>query len=277
MHLTELNPHSLLLSKRVKDITYDPFCLFQVNDYLPPDMYQALFETFPGEQWFSQRIEGDKRLLNSTHHPKVVGDFCRKHPLWEQLFQFLGSEAFLRDLYALVRLGLFRSRGLVSLRRWCHATSNGHTRAIMREPVAMQFEFSRLERGSFVPPHTDDPKKLVSLLLYFPDPKWQENYGGSTQFYRTKNPAMENNWDNRRVPFEDLVPFCRSQFIPNRLVVFLKSRNSYHGVQPIICPEGMARTSLNINIICQTPGELRHVGKFISRVGSKVKRLVFHS
>lgn len=112
----------------------------------------------------------------------------------------------------------------------------------------MQFEFSRLRRGSFVPPHTDDQKKLVSLLLYFPDPKWQENYGGDTEFYRAKNLTARNNWNNQRVSFEDLIPFSRAPFVANRLVAFVKSKNSYHGVQPITCPDGMARDSLNINV-----------------------------
>ena len=60
-----LNTNSLRLSKRVTEITCDPFCLFQVNDYLPSDMYQALLETFPNEQWFIERITGDKRRLTA--------------------------------------------------------------------------------------------------------------------------------------------------------------------------------------------------------------------
>ena len=142
----------------------------------------------------------------------------------------------------------------------------------------MQFEFSRLERGSFVPPHTDDPKKLISLLLYFPDPKWQENYGGGTEFYRTKKRAMDNNWANREVQFKDLNPFFRAQFAPNRLVGFLKSNNSYHGVQPITCPEGMARNSLNINVnrILRAT-RMPNSRNLISRANAKLMRYLSRS
>ena len=50
--------------------------------------------------------------------------------------------------------------------------------------------------------------------------------------------------------FEDVVSFLKADFAPNRLVGFLKSKNSYHGVQPIACPDGMVRNSLNINVNC---------------------------
>lgn len=124
----------------------------------------------------------------------------------------LGSEEFLRDVNALVRVPLLRVRDLLSLRRWSHVTNAVQFGTILQQRVEMQFEFSRLERGSYIPPHTDDPKKLISLLLYFPDPNWQACYGGGTEFYRAKNPATEDNWDNRMVPFEDLVPFFKAPF-----------------------------------------------------------------
>lgn len=256
MSAHRLDSETLFLSMRAKDITYDPFCLFQVADYLPSDTYQALLESFPDQKWFVEQIEGDKHRLNSAYSPEVFQNFCRTHPLWREFFDFLGCGAFLNDLSALVRRGLFKSRGLVGLRHWCDGTKAGLLGAIVNQPVKMTFEFSRLERGSFVPPHTDDPKKLVSLMLYFPDPKWLEKYGGGTDFYRPKSPAIENNWDNRRVAFEDLISFESAPFAPNRLVVFLKSRNSYHAVRPITCPEGMARTSLNINVNCVVPTKL---------------------
>jgi 2OG-Fe(II) oxygenase superfamily len=249
MPFSTLETSTLVLSDRVKDITYDPFCLFQVSDYLPQETYQALLESFPEEKWFVERIDGDKYRLNSSHRREVFREFCNEYPRWVEFFNFLESQAFLRDLYLLSRRGLFKSRGLLGSRQWRVVTAGGLLEATLKQPVTMQFEFSRLERGSFVPPHTDHPRKLVSLILYFRDPKWQDSYGGSTEFYRPKNRRLENNWDNRTVTFDDLVPFYRAPFVPNQLVVFLKSKNSYHGVTPITCPEGMSRNSLNINVM----------------------------
>jgi hypothetical protein len=249
MPFSSLETSTLVLSNRVKDITYDPFCLFQVSDYLPEERYQALLESFPEEKWFVERIDGNKRRLNSWFRPEVLRNFLGNHLPWREFLDFLASEEFVRDLNRLILPGLVRSRGLAGMRYWRNGTKASRVARIVNQPVKMAFEFSRLERESFVPPHTDHPNKLASLILYFPDPKWQDNYGGSTEFYRPKNRALDNNWDNRTVTFDDLVPFYRAPFVPNQLVVFLKSKNSYHGVTPITCPEGMSRNSLNINVM----------------------------
>lgn len=37
---------SLLLSNRATEIVYDPFCLFEVNDYLPADLYRLSSRLF---------------------------------------------------------------------------------------------------------------------------------------------------------------------------------------------------------------------------------------
>lgn len=278
MSIPRLSSETLLLSQRVHDITYDPFCLFQVNDYLPQDAYEALLGSFPNEEWFVKKEpEGDKRYFSTSRTPELFEDFCRRQPIWRELFDLFSSQVLLSDLNALVRQGLFQSRGQPGLRPWRDAaTVNLGLRAIVRQPVTpvkVIFEFSRLERGSNVPPHTDDVRKLLSLLLYFPDPKWKDSYEGGTDFYRPKNPAMENNWHNRKVAFEDLIPFTTVPFVPNRLVGLLKSKNSYHGVRPIPCPEGMVRNSLNITVICSVPPQLRLVDKIITRVGSKAEWL----
>jgi Rps23 Pro-64 3,4-dihydroxylase Tpa1-like proline 4-hydroxylase len=264
----------LLLSKRLKDICYDPFCHFQIENYLPTSMYQSLLESFPEPRWFPDKVEGDKNRLHSLYSSHILRQFCRQYPAWQEFMDFLNSRLFLRDLYGLVWHGLVKSRGFLNSRRWCDATTDNLLLAVIKQPVKIQFEFSRLEKGSFVPPHTDAPDKLVSLLLYFPDPEWRENYGGNTDFFRPKKSELEYNWDNRRVPVEEVVPFFSSPFTPNRLVGFLKSRNSYHGVKPITCPEDMARNSLNINVLCATPPLPDHLRNLAMRAGSKLKRVI---
>jgi hypothetical protein len=36
------NTDLLLLSNRIKDVSYNPFCHFQIENYLPATMYQSL-------------------------------------------------------------------------------------------------------------------------------------------------------------------------------------------------------------------------------------------
>jgi hypothetical protein len=50
------------------------------------------------------------------------------------------------------------------------------------------------------------------------------------------------------MPFETM--HCRRTlaFLPNRLVFFMKSKNSWHGVSPLSFPEGKSRKSLLVTL-----------------------------
>ena len=146
---------------------------------------------------------------------------------------------------------LIKSRGKLSGRSWRtgNIMSAGTLNGVLSQRVKTIFEFSKLETGAIVKPHTDKPDKLVSLILYFPDPRWNDSYGGSTEFYRSNRTSLENNWKNKTIPFDEVFAFTAASFKPNTLVGFLKTKNSYHGVRPINCPQGIARHSFQINII----------------------------
>ena len=45
--MIEFDTSRLFLSKRLSEVRIGPCCLFQIDDYLPNDFYQALRETFP--------------------------------------------------------------------------------------------------------------------------------------------------------------------------------------------------------------------------------------
>lgn len=125
-------------------------------------------------------------------------------------------------------------------------------------------------RGGFLEPHTDSATKFASLLLYFPDPEWNDSFDGGTEFYRPLKTAGNENWGNRRVPFDDLESFKLSRYRPNRLIGFAKSKNSYHAVRPLACPGHMCRNSLNINILGYkdyVPSRLtRYTGKVLAKI-----------
>ena len=59
---------------------------------------------------------------------------------------------------------------------------------------------------------------------------------------------QNQNWYNRRADFEDLSLIGRAEFAPNQVGIFVKSRNSFHGVPVIDCPATAERRSVNVNI-----------------------------
>lgn len=238
--------------------TSEPFFHFEVEDFLPSQQYQELLTSFPKEGQFPERIKGNKLRLNSRTTPEAFTAFCEQSPAWPRFFEELETPEFIGALYEIVARALRRSRGVLESRPWQVgdiSTSGSGISPIGHESAFMSFEFSRLENGASVKPHTDGMQKLVSLILYFADPAWREEYGGDTLYYRPKRAAHNYNWKNRWRRFEQLEPVFENRFAPNRLAVFVKSSNSYHGVPPITCPDGMARNSLNIHVFQHGPGK----------------------
>lgn len=244
-----------------------PFFHFEIDDFLPQDEYAALCASFPSAESFPEMIEGDKLRLGSRTGGEAFSAFRRERPEWDRLLERLSAEPFLARLHHLVRPALARSRGWAGARPWRLgdvAIGPGGP-LFVRRPVKMHFEFSRLGRGASVPPHTDAPEKLVSCILYFADASWRPEWGGGTNYYRPRDPSLRRNWHNRTVPFEALEPVFTQPFRPNRLAVFVKSRESYHAVPPLECPQGVWRNSLNFSVHRIRPRRIRRLARWHDR------------
>jgi hypothetical protein len=136
--------------------------------------------------------------------------------------------------------------------------------SILDRRVQVNFEFSRLPAGAYLTPHTDKLGKLASLLFYFPHPEWRDAYQGNTEFYAPTDPSMRRNWSNRHLDFDGVKPFLSVDFKPNTLVGFVKTADSYHGVREISCPDGLERTSFNLNFSVPIADQRTLFGRGIS-------------
>jgi hypothetical protein len=98
-------------------------------------------------------------------------------------------------------------------------------------------------------------KKLISLMLYFPDEGVDYKGQGGTDFYRGKdNAETRSAWkvamlkpEAAKAFFQEHETFYSSRFEPNKLVGFVKSSISWHGLKSLVLPPGASRRSLNIN------------------------------
>lgn len=253
----------------------EPVFHYQLDNFLPTAQYQQLCQSFPGREWFEETIEGNKKRINSRRSPEVFDKFCQTHPEWQQLFSQLNGPVFVESLYQLLKKPLAAIRGPIGGRPWrlegSAQATDGPTDRLKRRAV-MNFEFSRLENGSNVPPHTDAPEKLATLILYFAPPEWRREWGGGTLFYRPKDPAFLRNWHNRRLPFDQVTPVLDNEFVPNRLFIFTKSADSFHGLPDINCPPDMARNSVNINLLIPAATRFKRLHKTRSRWGRNLEQ-----
>ena len=118
------------------------------------------------------------------------------------------------------------------------------------------FEFSELVAGDRIPPHTDVPEKLLSLMIYFPQSGEQAERPLGTEFYRAR-PGFESDraWASGMPDESETDEFfhlheCYFQvpFATDTLVGFVKSDQSWHGLREVDLPPGEERRALIFNV-----------------------------
>lgn len=85
-------------------------------------------------------------------------------------------------------------------------------------------------------PHTDSPKKVISLLIYLPKDMEQKQNG--TSLYIPKDPNfISNNKEYRHFSHEQFHKVITMPFVPNSAFCFIKTNNSFHGVEKMVMEE----------------------------------------
>jgi len=83
-------------------------------------------------------------------------------------------------------------------------------------------------------PHSDSPRKVITMLFYLPRDDSQRHLGTSIYLPRDRNFRCPGGPHYPREGFERLATM---PFMPNSLFVFLKTNNSFHGVEPVTDPD----------------------------------------
>ncbi len=236
----------------------DPITIFAFEDFVAQDVFARLSETFPkSEDLPSDWADlGGKRYMheNSAEFRR----FLARNDLWRSFYnKFLDpqmlqtfNEVFLK----------YKSRDdingqwtLDQNRLW-PKISRLFGYASKCDSVRLRFEFSSMGGNHYLPPHTDSPKKLISLMLYFPEPEIADNPDLGTEFYAVKPGMAEISGWNAGMKSQDMSTFFESYsvmrslpFSANVLYGFIKSDRSWHGKRQLSIEPGIERRSLNIN------------------------------
>lgn len=83
--------------------------------------------------------------------------------------------------------------------------------------------------GYQITPHTDTPHKVISALFYFP--KDESDFSAGTNMY-TPNKKGFMCSDGKHYPFDQFKKIKSFPYKPNSVLIFLRTNNSFHGVEP---------------------------------------------
>lgn len=245
------------------DFDYSPFPIGYIGNFVNADDYRAMVDAYPAIDLFQYKPElGKKYSLSEVNHPDKYHELIRNSPIWRKVHAETKGEAFIASVIAALEranldlrlTGRFRvindewARRRAKIRAALDCLRHGSPR---QTPLKSRFEFSMLPAdGGHIKPHTDSPQKLITLVIsMMRSDEWKSEYGGGTVMLRAKDPHCEFNFVNKQLEFSETEELKTFPFVPNQCVIFVKTFNSLHAVQPMKGTGSSAmRKTLTLNI-----------------------------
>ena len=243
----------LLARARSMTLETDPFPHLLIDDALDAESYSMLASQFPSVDVVNRR---GRRVRNNHLYLLSAADVATHpaiSPAWKAFFRYPVSVDFWRDVLPLIKSQLLTiNPGLESLAsRSLEDFRVGERRKdeAFTGEISLDCQFgvnSPVTRASTVrSPHLDRPTKLFNALLYCRAPE-DDTPGGGLILYRTTGPLAYS--EGSSIMPTRVVPAKRIAYRANRLVLFLNSPWSVHGVEPRPVTPHVRRY---INFLCE--------------------------
>jgi hypothetical protein len=220
-----------------------PFPHIYVQDVFPPDYYSQLREHLPPPEVYKDLKElnrvganyPDTRLVMVVTPENIQALAEPLRSFWDGVAHWLlgGFGATV-----LAKFGQFLNRRF------------GDSRAMQYYDEAMIVQDYTTYA---LKPHTDTPRKVLSFLFYLPPDDSLAHLG--TSIYVPKDPNFTCPGTASH-PFERFERMATMPYLPNSLFAFVKTHNSFHGVEPIR-ETGIRRDLLLYDIKVPNPPELK--------------------
>lgn len=238
---------------------YEPFPIGAVAPLMDEATYDEFIDNFPSADIFESFQEmgkrGEKLTLSERENPTVYKQFVKSHPLWNEFHRWIKSDDFVYGVMEMLKnhyldLGFERVDGVNRLVRRTKDLFRGRYN-IRDSRLRARFEFSALpSSGGNLPPHTDSPAKVVTIIVSMTKKgEWDQSLGGGTDINVPKDDRHRYNNMNTMASFDDMDILDTYDFQPNQGVLFVKTYDSWHSVRPIRGTDPkMLRKTLTINI-----------------------------
>ena len=195
-------PHIL-----VRDVFEPALYRRMMENILPPALMHPIKKERPvGKSYSDDRYVYTLTRDKITNLPQPYGDF------WNEFTQWLLDAPF--------ALTLFHKFGTFIHRRFGDPQPAFHNEALLVDDRV------RYALG----PHTDTPSKVITLLFYLPADDSHPHLG--TSIYAPRDPAFRCPGGPHH-PFDLFDRVLTMPYLPNTLFAFVKTDNSFHGVEPI--------------------------------------------
>lgn len=229
-HTASTREFALNMVERIKSVPIElnPFPHLVIDNIFPSDYFEEIQLNFPSDEQMIPLSETGRtgnsyknRLVTMFDEPGFARLTKDQRKFWSWFGGWLYSSEFINGVIQYL---------------WPHVNTrlqmlNQHLGwARVRGDALLVSDQTSYKIG----PHTDAGHRLVSFLYYLPQDDRFQNCG--TSLYKPKDPSFTCN-GNRHHPFE---PFVREKiipFTPNKLLIFVRTDQSFHGVEPLVNQE----------------------------------------
>lgn len=240
------------------ELRYEPYPIGLAKGVFDQATYDSLVASYPSLDLFKYMPHlGKKYSLSELNHPKAYKKFIHETPIWRELHGWFKSRAFLRCIFKTLeeagvplRLHHHGSDSFIQRCRGKILETQSIALSGLLSYLTTRFEFSAMPAdGGMILPHTDAPNKLVTLVLSMNTAdEWDAAYGGGTNIVHPKDNAKYYNQFNNYLGFDEVETVSTFDFTPNQCLIFVKTFNSWHSVNPMIGPADAIRKTLTVNI-----------------------------
>jgi hypothetical protein len=239
---------------------YEPFPIALARPIMKESLYKEFVDNFPPtdifESFEAMGKRGRKFTLSEKENPKVYNDFVQNSPVWREFHRWIKSDDFCYGALAMLKehfidLGFKQKEPMSRYVSNLSAAVRGKFASRDIIPLRARFEFSALPSdGGSLPPHTDAPSKIVTMVVSMvKDGEWNPAFGGGTDVNQPKKIEHAYNQVNRLADFSDMDVAHTYEFTPNQAVIFVKTYNSWHSVRPMTGNDPtLLRRTLTVNI-----------------------------
>ncbi len=203
-----------------------PYNWALIKNLLSTEASLELAASFPHEEFHLSEGEGHgyswgKMLASSEDIPLMLKSSARR---WRQR---MAQGRLTSDLGHLSNVWRQLIEGL-----WTdsYRTAIAEMSGLELKDCLMDIGFRRYHLGQLHSPHTDEPNKVLTHLLFF-NQQWSVDWGGCLRILKDSQPESV---------FQDILPLSDSS------VAIMRSDNSWHMVTPLTGPVSECRLALRV-------------------------------
>jgi hypothetical protein len=215
-----------------------PFPHFYLKDIFPADFYQKIQKNLPTTSDLlpieeKRPVKGYKERFVCCFDDESLSSLTSEKSIFWKEFR----DTYLRGAFGSLLMRKFNS--LIAER------FEGRADLEFYDELLLVYDVKNYQLG----PHTDSPKKVITVLFYLPSDKDHESLG--TSIYLPKDSSIKCPGGPHH-KHEDFIKIKTMPYYPNSAFCFFKTNNSFHGVEKLT-EEGYGRWLLLYDIYVKNP------------------------